>query len=47
MESPASSVDDGVLPDGDVILVMEFVVGAKREVRGFVPFLQEIFRFPL
>ena len=26
---------------------MEFVGGVKREVRGFVPVLQEIFRFPL
>ena len=41
MESPASAVDDGVLPDGDVKLVMEFVVGEKREVRGF--FLARIF----
>ena len=47
MESPASTVDDGVLPDGDVILGMEFVGGAKREVRGLVPVIQEIFRFPL
>ena len=26
---------------------MEFVEGAKREVRGLFPVLQEIFRFPL
>ena len=30
-----------------MLLIFEFVIGAKREVRGLVPILQKIFRFPL
>lgn len=45
MESPASSVHDGVLPDGDVILVMEFVVGAKTKSEDWFQFFKKFFDF--